>query len=222
MKLHIPNASQANKGSMPGQVRSALDRWLRDDVDGMLPGVVISYDDRTNRATIQPLVMMGTTDGSKVPRARIDNIPVFRFGGGGLFMRFPLKPGDVGWLAANDRDISLVMQAGGGEDWPNTKRAHSFSDAMFFPDTFKDWVIGEGNADAAVWQTLDGNTCIAMSTDRLQLTQGELDISMGGGAVAITSPLLTHNGVNIGASHVHTGSPTAPNGPVSSTGAPVP
>ncbi|RIQ09850.1 hypothetical protein D0837_18180, partial [Bordetella avium] len=83
-----------------------------------------------NRAVVRPLIMVGTTDGRKISRGAIPNIPVFRFGGGGFFVRFPIKPGDFGWIKANDRDVSLMFQRGGQEDWPNTERLHSFSDAM--------------------------------------------------------------------------------------------
>ncbi|WP_337235984.1 Gp138 family membrane-puncturing spike protein, partial [Vibrio cholerae] len=75
---------------------------------------------------IKPLVMMLTTDDEKISRAPVANIPVFRFGGGGFFIRAPIKPGDFGWLKASDRDISLIFQRGGLEDQPNTTRLHSF------------------------------------------------------------------------------------------------
>ncbi|SUW69022.1 phage baseplate protein [Bordetella avium] len=116
----------------------------------MLPATVVSYDDAINRAVVRPLIMVGTTDGRKISRGAIPNIPVFRFGGGGFFVRFPIKPGDFGWIKANDRDVSLMFQRGGQEDWPNTERLHSFSDAMFFPDTLKDWAIDGENSDALV------------------------------------------------------------------------
>jgi hypothetical protein len=214
-----PNTDPATQGNLGGKMYETLQRWLRDEVDGMTPARVVSYDDATNRAVIKPLVMVGTTGGDKVSRDPIHNIPVYRFGGGDFFMRFPLKPGDVGWLAANDRDISLTMQAGGGEDWPNTKRLHSFSDAMFFPDTFKEWIIAGANVDAAVWQSLDGQVCIALRDAEIEVTVGATSllvtlasivqtvgastITTTPAAVAIVSASLTHNGVEIGSTHTH-------------------
>lgn len=218
MSLNKPNTQQATQGSLAGKMNDTLARWLRDEVDDMLPAVVVSYDDATNRAVIRPLVMVGTTDGNKVGRASLPNIPVFRFGGGGFFMRFPIKPGDFGWLKANDRDISLVMQAQGGEDWPNTKRLHSFSDSMFFPDTVKDWIIDGGNADAAVFQSFDGNACISLHADKIELKFGASILTVSSSGVDIVSPALTHNGVNVGSTHAHSGVQTGP----SNTGAPIP
>lgn len=223
MTVNSPNIDQANEGSDAGILKAALANWLLNEVDDMVPCRVISYNDQTNRATLQPLVMMGSTSGAKVSRAQVPNIPVFRFGGGGFFMRFPIKTGDVGWLKANDNDISLIMQSGGGEDWPNTKRLHSFSDAMFFPDTFRNWAIDGANVDAAVWQSLDGQACIALAADKITLALGAVKIEVSAAGVAITSPpgTLTHNGINVGDTHTHIGPTTAPPGPVSNTGVPI-
>lgn len=219
-----PNNDTANRDNLTGGMRAELRSFFLNEFEGMLPATVVSYDDAINRAVIKPLVMMGTTDGGKVSRATVSNIPVYRFGGGGFFMRFPIKPGDFGWLKANDRDISLIFQRGGLEDWPNTKRLHKFSDAMFFPDTFKEWVINGANVDAAVWQSMDGNACIALSDDRIKLSFGSVSIAISNAGVDIISPpgTLRHNGINVGDTHTHIGSPTAPIGPVSNTGTPIP
>lgn len=219
-----PNSDAANEGSLSGGLNAAMRSFFLNEFEGMLPATVVSYDDATNRAVIKPLVMVGTTDGGKLSRAQIPNIPVYRFGGGGFFMRFPLKAGDFGWIKANDRDISLVFQRGGGEDWPNTERMHKFSDAMFFPDTFKEWVINGANADAAVWQSMDGLVSVALSDSFLKLAIGAVSIELTAAGVNIISPpgTLRHNGINVGDTHRHVGSPTAPLGPISPTGFPVP
>lgn len=219
-----PNNDSANEGSLPGGIEAAIRSYFLNHFEGMLPARVVSYDDASNRATIKPLVMMGTTSGGKVSRAQVPNIPVYRFGGGGFFMRFPIKAGDLGWLKANDRDISLIFQRGGLEDWPNTTRLHKFSDAMFFPDTFKEWVINGENADKAVWQSMDGNSCISLGEESIKLSIGSVSIELTEAGVDIISPpgTLRHNGINVGDIHVHTGSPTAPPGPISPTGTPIP
>ncbi|MEM8449379.1 Gp138 family membrane-puncturing spike protein, partial [Morganella morganii] len=163
--MNKPNSDQANDGSLAGQFMAAF-RNLLMNIDDMLPATVVSYDDATNRAVIKPLVMMVTTEGKRIGRGALPNIPVFRFGGGGFFIRMPVKPGDFGWLKANDRDISLIFQRGGLEDEPNTARLHTFSDAMFFPDTLKGWVIDGKNADALVVQSTDGSVCLSLHNDK--------------------------------------------------------
>lgn len=209
---------------MASVLKDCLAKWLRGEVDDMIPARVVSYDDSTGRATIHPLVMIGTTDGGKVSRATIPNVPVFHFGGGGFFIRFPLKAGDFGWLKANDRDISLIMQNGGQrEDQPNTKRLHSFSDAMFFPDIIRAWSIAGANANAAVFQSLDGAACLSVHSDKLVLQVGASSITISASGIDMVSPAgtLKHNGKNVGDTHTHVGSPTAPTGPISNTGVPV-
>lgn len=213
-----PNLDKANDGDFAGVMTDVLQNFLRG-VDDMIPAKVVSYDDATNRAVIKPLVMLGTTDGQKISRAQLSNIPVFRFGGGGFFIRFPVKPGDFGWLKATDRDMSLIMQRGGLEDWPNTLRQHSFSDGMFFPDTLKSWVIDGANADALVIQSLDGSVCVSLHSGKVKIEAA--DIEMVGsvqvtGNVAVTGT-MTNNGVNIGSTHVHSGVDSGP----SNTGGPL-
>ena len=224
MSDNKPNTDAADGGSLSGQLGAALKAFFLNQFEGMLPATVVSYNDQTNRAVIKPLVMLGTTSGAKVSRAQVSGIPVYRFGGGGFFMRFPIKAGDFGWIKANDRDISLVFQRGGLEDWPNTARMHKFSDAMFFPDTFKQWVISGENADKAVWQTMDGETCISLGAGEIKHKVGGVSISVSASGISLVSPpgTLTHNGINIGDTHTHVGPTTAPPGPVSPTGAPNP
>jgi len=219
-----PNLDEADEGSLVGVLRSWIRSFIRESLDDMLPAAVVSYDDANNRAVLKPLIMVGTSDGRKVSRGSIPNIPVFRFGGGGFFMRFPIKPGDFGWLKANDRDVSLMFQRGGREDWPNTERLHSFSDAMFFPDTLRGWEIAGENADAFVLQSMDGSTCLALHAGKIVVTGGEFVIDTD--ALTVKCPAhferairadqgMDHEDVRIDKSHGHT---NVQNGPGTSGG----
>jgi len=195
---NTPDTDAANDGSLAGELGAFISSWMRDNNDDMLPAQVVSYDEASNRAVIQPLVMLGTTDGSKVSRATVSGIPVFRYGGGGFFIRMPVKAGDFGWLKASDRDISLVMQRGGQQDWPNTERRHNFSDSMFYPDMLKGWTVAGGDADSLTIQSLDGQTCFAVSS-------GAIELRAGGQTLKLDTSGLKHNGTNIGATHTHGG-----------------
>lgn len=77
--MNKPNTDIASDGSLAGALSSAF-RNLMMNTEDMLPATVVSYDDKTNRAVIKPLVMMVTTEGGTVGRAPLANIPVFRFG----------------------------------------------------------------------------------------------------------------------------------------------
>lgn len=210
--MNKPNADSANTDSLAGGVDAFLSGWVRDNLDDMLPAVVVSYDPASNRATIKPLVMIGTTDGSKKSRATVSNIPVFRFGAGGFFQRYPVKAGDFGWLKANDRDISLVLQRGGQQDWPNTKRRHNFSDAMFFPDTIKDWIVAGTDVDALTLQSLDGQSVVSIAADNVEVRQGAtktrtdatgITWTAGGHVMTMTAAGLFFDGTRIDNLHQH-------------------
>lgn len=218
--IQKPNAEQSVTGDLSAVLRDTLNKWLRDSVDDMLPAKVISYSDETGLAVVQPIVQIGTTSGTKISRARIENIKTLRMGAGGFFMRWPIKPGDLGWIKANDRDISLILQASGGEDWPNTKRLHSFSDAIFIPDTFKSWVIDGSDIDALIIQSIDGSVKVALRPSELQLTAPTVKVdapeTIWNGNVTLTGNLeqtgnfsntgtIQNNSTDIGSGHSHSG-----------------
>jgi len=207
-EIQTPNEDSANDGSLAGALQEMLTAWLRESVDDMLPAEVVSYDENSNRVTIRPLVMIGTTDGLKVPKPILVNIPVFRFGGSGFYMRFKLVAGDKGWIKATDRDMSLVIQRGWQQDWPNTVRLHSFSDGVFFPDVVKDWQ----SSDAEFAIMSDSGTSFEMSSDEIKLKCGssELIINSSGvtinaANVSINAATMDNNGTNIGSNHRHGG-----------------
>lgn len=158
----------SNKGSLSGLLTSAIKSYLLD-VDDMLPCRVVSYDEKKNIVTVQSTVELVDSENKTTKRNEIRNIPVLRMGGGGFFMRSPIKAGDAGWIKASDRDISLVRQREWQDDKPNTKRIHSFSDGLFIPDTVKDWVIDCKNDDALVIQSLDGKSVLSIHQDKIEL-----------------------------------------------------
>ncbi len=84
--------------------------------------------------------MMVTTEGEQSGEHHWPTFPFLDLGEAVSLFAHPLSRVIFGWIKANDRDISLIFQRGGLEDQPNTARLHSFSDAMFFPDTIKGWV----------------------------------------------------------------------------------
>lgn len=172
-----PSRDPADDGSLLGMARAVLDKFLQG-VDDMLPARVISYDRGTNRATVVPLVKVLTTDNRQITRAQVASVPVFQYGAGGVVLSLNLKPGDLGWIKANDRDISIVMQAY-ADNAPNTLRKHSFQDAMFYPDVMHGIATVGEDATNAVLQTLDGNCRVAIWPDRVKLSAGALSITIG-------------------------------------------
>lgn len=212
--INTPDTDPATGGSLPGTLAAVLQAFLRDSIDDMLPAIVESYDAATNRARVRPIAKMLTTDGQAVRRASVASVPVFRFGAGGFFIAMPVKAGDFGWIKANDRDTSLILQQGPREEIPNTATFHSFQSAMFFPDTFRDWAIDGSNADAMVLQSLDGSVCIALHGNKLVVTAPSWEINVPettwtgninlAGNFAGTGS-MSSNGQDISNNHRHSG-----------------
>lgn len=201
-----PSQNPANYGTMTGLFKEALGKMLQN-VDDMLPARVISYDRATNRAQVQPLIMIVTTDNQSVARAPVASVPVFMIGGGGHVLSFNIKAGDLGWIKANDRDISLFLQYF-DQAAPNTYRKHTFQDAVFFPDVMRGITINEEDQENCVLQTLDGSVKVALGADSVKIVAPN---------VQIVSDSFTHNGTNIGSTHVHGNVQNGPN----NTGVPV-
>lgn len=157
-----PSRNPTDNDSMVGMMNLVLSKFLQS-IDDMLPAQVVAYNRTTNTAQVQPMIVIVTTGDTVLKRAPIMSVPVYRPGGGNAVLSFNLVPGDLGWLKANDRDISIYKQS-----WlmsqPNTARKHSFSDAMFFPDKPTNVTINSKHTSDAVIQTPDGASCAALMT----------------------------------------------------------
>jgi hypothetical protein len=192
-----PSHDPANDDSLLGALNVVLRKFLQS-VDGALPARIVSYERHPeNRAVVQPMVAMLTTEGATVPRAQINGVPVLLLGGGGHMLSFNLKPGDFGWLVANDRDISLFMQSFTNAS-PNTVRFHSFEDAIFIPDAMRDFTINDEDADNVVLQTLDGKYRVTIWDDRVKITADDTTVEMKTGTIELKAPLtITAEAPNI-------------------------
>ena len=186
-----PNIDPADNDTLAGVLRFAFSQLMRN-VDGMLPARVLAYDRTANRVQVELMIAMVSTSGAQVSRAQIANIPVINFGGGGYILNFPLTVGDLGFVIANDRDISLFLQSY-SESPPNTMRVKSFSDAVFIPSVLANYDTS-GQDGNAVLQNLDGTVRISLSADAVTLSAGSNSIEVKTTGVTITSPTTTVTG----------------------------
>jgi len=194
-----PAKDPSSDADLSSMLASVLSNYMKKRVDGMLPATVISYNRRTNRATVAPSVAMLMSNGERLPRASLANIPVLSLGGGGFNITFPLVPGSTGWIEASDRDISLWLQSGGkGSAPPNTERIHSFSDGRFIPDALNDFTLPATADGALCIQHRSGNTAIVMTPTGI-IVHGRTTFMNG---VDITRG-LTVDGIQFG-THKHT------------------
>lgn len=168
--MNTPSRDLANDGSLGGVIASMMKKQLQA-TDGMLPAVVISYDRAQNIATVRPVIQVLDTDGGLTSRAQVASVPVLALGGGDFVLSFPVSPGDLGWIEASDRDISLFMQSL-TDSAPNTLRMHSFSDGRFIPDKLRSYTIDGDDEGAVVLQRLSGSCKVSLRPDDTVVIKG--------------------------------------------------
>ena len=156
-----------------------------------MPARIVSYDAGARRARVQLLQPDRTEDGKTVAQPVITDVPVFMPIGGGASITTPIGGGDTGIVIFADQDIGGWV-ADGDTSPPDSGRRHSMSDAMFMPGD------GRSAADA-------DNVVISFGGASITLDPGGGVTIVAPGGVEITSPTLTHNGVNVGDDHVHSG-----------------
>jgi len=188
MTYNTPSIDPADLGSLTGAFRFIVNKILQG-VSGRLPAQVIAFDRNANRVRVQPLIKVITTDGTEVSRAQIASVPVCQIGGGGVVLNFNLNPGDLGWIEANDRDISLFLQSY-AESKPNTNRKFSFSDGVFVPNIMHNFTINSEDDENCVLQNLSGTVRIAIWSDKIKITAPS-GLKVSGGIV------VDNNGMNI-------------------------
>lgn len=162
-----PSHDPASEDILAGLIYESM-RKLNQNTNDMLPARVVDYDRATNRAHVQPLIMLLTTDGERIQRQGVQSVPVTQLGAGGFVMSFNLVAGDLGWIKANDRDISLFLQSY-AESEPNSRRFHSFSDAVFIPDVMTGYTIAGEDAGNMVIQNLAGTVKIALWPNKIKV-----------------------------------------------------
>ena len=154
----------------------------------------------TGFVDVVPMVTQTDATGVAVPHTTIFNLPYCRVQGGANAVIIDPQVGDIGVAVFSSRDISKVKYTG-KENPPGSDRRYSFSDGMYLFGIIT-------TAPTQYIQFVEGGMVIH--------TPGTLSIQADGG-VSITSPTLTHNGKNIGATHAHSGVSVG----ASNTGGPV-
>lgn len=181
----ISSENPANNDSLEG-----LNEFLQDKMylhlEKVIPAKIESYNKTKNRAIVKPLITGIATQGDKVSKDLIPNIPVVQMGGGDVTMTFPIKAGMTGWLIACDRDISIYKSIK-DETAPNTPRKHKYQDSFFIPDAMNnagtdDFQIKSVNSSF----NLD-NTSITEKTQDYKLTASTFNL-YGSTSLSIAAP----------------------------------
>ena len=187
-----------DEGSLTGALNVAMSAVKRT-TDVSLPCQVTKVNAERTRVDVLPLIKLIDKAGKTHSRAEIKDIPIVNTGGGGFLVSFNIEVGDMGWIKATDRDISIFKQSL-KESPPNTTRMHSFSDAIFMPDVMSGFTIADDDSAAMTIQSKDGSVVISLSNDKIKLkhpTKIELETS---DYSVTTSGKIDLNGVTIDSS----------------------
>lgn len=163
-----PSRNPADNDTLTGLLKLVIAK-SQQNTDDMLPAQVIAYSPTTNTAQVQPIIEVVSTANQVIQRAQVASVPVLQLSGGGFALRFPISTGDLGWIKANDRDISLFKQTY-AQSPPNTQRKHSFEDAVFVPQAAWSLITlaGEDSANM-VLQNYAGSVKIALWSNLIKI-----------------------------------------------------
>lgn len=190
---------------------------LRAMLDGLqakmwtaLPCVINSVDFGKQTASLQPAIKSivrnpdGTTQAVDLPL--LSDVPLHFPSGGGSTMTFPVKEGDEALVIFSSRPADAWHQSGGVQAQIDA-RMHDLSDGFALVG-FKSSPKALSNVSSSSTQLRsdDGQHVVDLNPSTgLTLTSGGVSIAISPAGVAINGGTVTHNGKNIGDTHVHGG-----------------
>ena len=212
-----PSRNPANDDGLVGALRVVITK-MQQEMDNRLPVRVIEYDRTTNRTRVEHQLQMVTTDGTLVNRTQVASVPALVLGAGDFFINFNIQNGNLGWIQACDRDISLFLQ-NYQKAPPNDGRLDDFSSGLFVPDVMTGYTIDGEDSGSMVIQNSSANVKLSLNASRIKATvasteflidAGQIKATVGGTDVlTMTSanatfgvPHIDSNGVTID-THVH-------------------
>lgn len=199
---------------------NVMSNYINKKMQNSLPVKVTKVSADRKFVDVQPQILVIDSKGGTTLRGEIKGIPVITSGAGDFLISFNIAIGDLGWIEASDRDISLFKQSY-SQSKPNTRRLHDFSDARFVPDIMTDFTIDAEDADSMTIQNRDSSVKISLNNNRIKLkapdifidAANNIDFICGGQFIVAATAGADINGVTIDAAGT-TFSPvsfTAPN-----------
>ena len=191
-------------GDFPAALTEALTAW-QSGLWTAMPGVLLSFDAAKMSAVVQVAIQARLRQNDEagsiswVSISPLVDVPVVFPNGGGFLLTFPLAAGDEGLVIFSSRCIDSWWQSGGTDNPQMDLRLHDLSDGFFLPGARSQVNLPPGGVSTTgvELRSEDGNTKIRMSGGGISMTCP--------GAITLNSSSLTHNGVNVGATHRHGG-----------------
>lgn len=180
------------------QVKQTINNWIGDQIANVhtaISAVVVSYNPKTNRASVQPTGKWKAKDGRSIDYPVIHQVPImFPMGSGGTAgMTFPIQSGDGCLLVFMETQCDDFLSGGDSDD----PRRHSLNDAICIPGLYT------GAASANV--TNSGETCLFCEGSLLRLSGGSFTGTLADGTnFSFSGGDLVVNGISL-TKHVHGG-----------------
>ena len=185
----VPVTAQGSEFNAQAHLVQSMTAQMATATLGLVRAVTPGGIGAASFVDIQPMVAQADGAGNVTPHGIIHNIPVFRLQAGGNAVILDPAVGDIGIVVFASRDISAV-KATRAPAQPGSARRFDMADGLYIGGVLN------GAASQYIRFILGGGIDIVAT--------GPVNIASSG-AVAITSTALTHNGVNISATHVHGG-----------------
>lgn len=231
-------------------VFDGIDGYLRESVATGMPGIIVSVAEYGDKqfVDVKPALSRVLETGQVISNDEITiyDVPVIWPSGGGAMLSFPLKVGDTVWLSFSQRNLEDWLYSDGTQEViPGDSRHFSMTDAVAKPCLYtalsnlhpstdnvelkwNDTLIsmkpsGEvstSNASGSYTLKSDGNIYLKPASTVTVIGNVEVQGTIHATQNISSDTDVLSAGIS-GKNHNHIGSPTAPSGPVSNTGAPV-
>ena len=188
----IPGHNPADVRSQAGKQQFLFDKFAAE-FEKIAPVQIVSYDRKKNRATVQILNQTILSNGGKQTKKNLEDIPALVLCGGNFVLSFPIKAGDIGWICAADRDISIFKKTL-KLFAPATYEKHRYKDSFYIPNYINGFTFDEAtDADALLISSIDGQTKISVKDNNVSITATTVNVNAGavnlggvGGALVLT------------------------------------
>ncbi|MGJ8524184.1 hypothetical protein R84981_002903 [Carnimonas sp. R-84981] len=185
-----------------------------------LPGEALAFNPELQTCQVR-IGVKRRLNGEYVEPPIISEVPVYFAGTADWVAYHEIPDNTPGWIIFAHRNTDTWMDQGGASI-PADDRMFAMSDALFipgvrhqaaaipdFPTSGMGMMSRDGttriDATGEALTLTKGNANVEMSDDAITLLLGGASIEISSSGISITGGTLTHNGVDVGATHTHPG-----------------
>lgn len=187
--------------SSPQEIFSDSVWSILSNLHTCLPGIILSYDANTNKASIQPALNKNYQSGEQ-SMPIIENVPLIFPSSANFSMTYPVNSGDYVLLLFSERSMDLWKSVG-GQVTPQDNRKFHLSDAVAIPGlqpfsksfpsaNADDFVVNYNGSEIRITEngevTIKTAAKVAIGSEAVELLQQISDALAGIASITITVP----------------------------------